>query len=316
MNDSYELIIVGGGPAGAAAAIYAARKRLKTVFITSEWGGQSTVSTDIQNWVGTTSISGADLAKNLKAHVEAHKSDVLTIISPAMATGLEQKDGSVEVTTNKGAFSAKALLITSGAQRRKLEVPGAVEFDQKGLTYCASCDGPLFADKDVVVIGGGNAAFETALQLLAYCKTVTLLNRTETFRADEITIASVAAHKNMRIIKNAVPTEVVGQQFVTGIKYLAQGQSASGGKDATEVLLPVEGIFIEIGLLPNTDWLGDKVEMNAIKQVKVNPRTQRTSKPMIWAAGDCTDGLYHQNNIAAGDAVKALEDIYLALRSK
>src|ERR1700722_15212702 len=189
MTDStYELIIVGGGPAGAAAAIYAARKRLKTLFITNEWGGQSTVSTDIQNWIGTPSISGADLAKNLKAHVEAHASDVLTVLSPALATAFEPKDDVVEITTNKGTFTAKVLLIAAGAQRRKLEVPGAAEYDQKGLTYCASCDGPLFADKDVVVVGGGNAAFETALQLLAYCKTVTLLNRTETLRADEITL--------------------------------------------------------------------------------------------------------------------------------
>ena len=308
MSDStYELLIVGGGPAGAAAAIYAARKRLKTLFITNEWGGQSTVSTDIQNWIGTPSISGADLAKSLKAHVEANASDTLTILSPALATGLAPKDDSVEVTTNKGVFSARALLVTSGAQRRKLEVPGAAEYDQKGLTYCASCDGPLFDGKDVVVVGGGNAAFETALQLLAYCKTVTLLNRTETFRADEITIASATAHPNMRIIKNAEPTEVVGKQFVTGIKY-------KDAKSGSETLLPVEGVFIEIGLLPNTEWLGDTLEMNAIKQVKVDPKTQRASLPNIWAAGDVTDGLYHQNNIAAGDAVKALEDIYMALR--
>src|ERR1700722_14907459 len=132
MTDStYELIIVGGGPAGAAAAIYAARKRLKTLFITSEWGGQSTVSTDIQNWVGTTSISGTDLAKNLKAHVEAHAADVLTIVSPALASALNPKEGSIEVTTNKGTFSGKALLVASGAQRRKLEVPGAAQYDQK-----------------------------------------------------------------------------------------------------------------------------------------------------------------------------------------
>jgi alkyl hydroperoxide reductase subunit F len=314
MSDStYELIIVGGGPAGAAAAIYAARKRLKTLFVTNEWGGQSTVSTDIQNWVGTPTISGAELAKNLKTHVETHAGDVLTIVSPALATGLEIKSELIEITTNKGTFSGKALLVTSGAQRRKLEVPGAAEFDQKGLTYCASCDGPLFADKDVVVVGGGNAAFETALQLLAYCKTVTLLNRTETFRADEITVASVAAHANMRIIKNAVPTKVTGAQFVTGITYSAKGGSASGGKDE-EILLPVEGIFVEIGLLPNTEWVADKLEKNQIGQIKVDPRTQKASHPMIWAAGDCTDGLYHQNNIAAGDAVKALEDIYMALR--
>ncbi len=305
-DSSYELIIVGGGPAGAAAVIYAARKRLKTLFITADWGGQSTVSTDIQNWIGTPSISGPDLAKNLKAHVEAQKNDSLTILSPALATSLEPRDGLIEIVTNKGTFTSKALLITTGAQRRKLEVPGAAEYDQKGLTYCASCDGPLYADKDVVVVGGGNAAFETALQLLAYCKSVTLLNRTETLRADEVTVASVSVHKNMRIIKNAVPTEVVGQQFVTGIKY----KDAVSGE---ETLLPVEGVFVEIGLLPNTDWIGDKLDKNAIGQVKVDPRTQMTSKHMIWAAGDCTDGLYHQNNIAAGDAVKALEDIYMAL---
>jgi alkyl hydroperoxide reductase subunit F len=307
MTDTYELAIVGGGPAGAAAAIYAARKRLKTIFITDEWGGQSTVSSDIQNWIGTPSISGADLAKNLRAHVEAHAADVLTILSPARATALSVHDDSVEITTNKGSFTAKALLITTGAMRRKLEVPGAAEYDQKGLTYCASCDGPLFADKDVAVVGGGNAAFETALQLLAYCKTVTLLNRTETLRADEITVASAAAHANMRIVKNAEPTEVVGAQFATGIKY-------KDAKTGVETLLPAEGIFIEIGLLPNTEWLGDTLEMNAIKQIKVDPRTLKTSKPMIWAAGDVTDGLYHQNNIAAGDAVKALEDIYMTLR--
>jgi alkyl hydroperoxide reductase subunit F len=306
MSDMYELAIVGGGPAGAAAAVYAARKRLKTIFITEEWGGQSTVSTDIQNWIGTPTISGAQLAANLRKHVEAHASDVLTIISPARASAFTTHEGGVEITTNKGVFSAKALLITTGATRRKLDVPGAAQYDQKGLTYCASCDGPLFAEKDVAVVGGGNAAFETALQLLAYCKTVTLLNRSETLRADEITVAAAIAHPNMRIIKNAEPTEVVGAQFATGIKY----------KDVTsgiETLLPVEGIFVEIGLLPNTDWLGDNLEMNAIKQVKVDPRTQKTSKPMIWAAGDCTDGIYHQNNIAAGDAVKALEDIYMSL---
>ncbi|HUO50292.1 MAG TPA: FAD-dependent oxidoreductase [Candidatus Paceibacterota bacterium] len=307
MSDTYELAIVGGGPAGAAAAIYAARKRLKTIFITEEWGGQSTVSTDIQNWIGTKSISGSDLAKNLREHVEAHAADALTILAPAKASALTPKDDVVEIETSKGTFTAKALLVASGAQRRKLEVPGAAQFDQKGLTYCASCDGPLFADKDVAVIGGGNAAFETALQLLAYCKSVTLLNRSDVLRADEISVAAATAHPNMRIIKNAEPTEVVGSQFVTGLKYK---DTASG----TETLLNVEGIFVEIGLLPNTAWTGTTLEKNQIGQIKVDPRSQKTSHPRVWAAGDCTDGLYHQNNIAAGDAVKALEDIYMSLR--
>lgn len=303
----YELAIVGGGPAGAAAAVYAARKRLKTVFITSEWGGQSTVSTDVQNWIGTPSISGNDLAANLRKHVEAYAGEWLTVVSPALATGLTSKGESLEVTTNKGAFQASAVLITTGANRRKLDVKGASEYDNKGLTYCASCDGPLFADKDVAVIGGGNAAFETALQLLAYCKTVTLFNRTDTFRADAISVQAALAHPNMRVVKNSELLEVVGDKFVTGLRWK---DSRSGKED----LLPVEGIFVEIGLIPNSAWVGDVVAKNAIGQIIVDPHTQRASHPRIWSAGDITDGMYHQNNIAAGDAVKALEDIYMTLR--
>ena len=307
----YDLIIVGGGPAAAAAAVYAARKRIKTLLVTEEWGGQSNVSADVQNWIGTPSISGTELAKNLKGHVEAYKGDFLEVMFPARAIALDPRPDVVQARLaqgkNESTVESRALLVTSGARRRQLEVPGAKEFDQKGLTYCASCDGPLFADKDVAVIGGGNAGFETALQLLAYCRTVTLLNRTETFRADEITVAAARAHKNMRILMNAEPTTIVGEQFVTGLKW----KDVKTGKEET---LSVEGIFVEIGLLPNTEWIGDKLELNAIKQIKVDPRTQRASHARVWAAGDVTDGLYHQNNIAAGDAVKALEDIYMALR--
>ena len=307
MSESYELAIVGGGPAGAAAAVYAARKRLKTVMILEEWGGQSGVSSDIQNWIGTPNISGADLADNLKKHVMKYAGEFLTIISPVRASGLTPKDASVEITLSNGkSVESSAVLIATGSNRRKLEVPGAAQYDQKGLTYCASCDGPMFADQDVAVIGGGNAAFETALQLLAYCKSVTLLVRGDSFRADEISVAAAAANPKMRFIKNAAPTEVVGDKFVTGLKW----KDAAG----VETTLPVSGIFVEIGLIPNTAWIGNALEMNAIKQIKVDPRTYRTSHPRVWAAGDCTDGLYHQNNIAAGDAVKALEDIYMSLR--
>lgn len=307
MPTRYDVAIVGGGPGGAAAAIYAARKRLKTLFITSEWGGQSVVSTEIQNWVGTPAISGADLAKNLKAHVEAYAGEYVTIISPALATELITHDDYVEIKLSTGVmYEAKTLLITTGSKRRTLDVPGAAQFDQKGLTYCASCDGPLFANKDVAVIGGGNAAFETALQLLAYCKTVTLFNRTEIFRADEVTVAAAVAHANMRIIKNSEIVAVEGAQFVTAIKW----KDINSGTEST---LPVEGVFVEIGLLPNTDWLKDTVTLDATRHVVIDPKKQKTSHPRVWAAGDVTDGLYHQNNIAAGDAVKALEDIYMYL---
>lgn len=307
MNDVYELAIVGGGPGGAAAAIYAARKRLKTVLITSEWGGQSTVSTDIQNWIGTPSISGADLAANLRKHVEAHVSEWLTIVSPALASGLSATDDTVEVTTGKGVFRAQSVLIATGANRRKLEIPGADTYDQKGLTYCASCDGPLFADKDVAVIGGGNAAFETAMQLLSYCKTVTLVNRTDSFRADETTVQAALAHPNMRIIKNSELVSIEGERFVNGLNW-------KNSKTGEVSKLPVEGIFVEIGLVPNTAWTGDVLKKNAVGQIIVDPKTGHASHRRVWAAGDCTDGLYHQNNIAVGDAIKALEDLYLFLR--
>ncbi len=300
----YDLIIIGGGPAGVSAAVYAARKRLKTILITDDWGGQSSVSPDIQNWIGDKSISGADLAKKLREHVNEYVGEWLVIHSPHRASKLATFYDHVEVTTSDGKTHAgKTLFIASGSTRRKLEVPGAKEYDQKGLTYCASCDGPMYADQDVAVIGGGNAAFETAMQLLAYCKSVTLFNRTETFRADELTVEKVLKHPKMKSITSAELVAVEGEQFVSGIRWK--------DKNGVESLLPVLGIFVEIGLLPNTDWIGNAVNLNDTKQVVVDPRTQRTSHPRVWAAGDCTDGLYHQNNIAAGDAVKALEDIYI-----
>lgn len=319
----YDLLIIGGGPAGVAAAVYAARKRLKTLLVTGEWGGQSNVSPEIYNWIGTPRISGADLAKNLRAHVEEYVGEYLEIRFPKTATALAHRDDHVEVTLSDGStVSGKTLLVASGSARRKLDVPGAAEYDQKGLTYCASCDGPLYAGQDVVVIGGGNAAFESALQLLAYCKSVTLMNRSDVFRADEITVSSAKKHPNFRLLTNAVPTRVVGEQFVTGIGYKKTGSDA-------EEMLSVQGIFVEIGLLPNTAWLGTTLALNKVGQVVVDPKSQRAylaasddptivGEPLevarVWAAGDCTDGLYHQNNIATGDAVKALEDIYMFLR--
>lgn len=300
----HDLIIVGGGPAGVSAAVYAARKRLKTVLVTDDWGGQSTVSPEIQNWIGDIAISGADLAKKLKSHVEEYKGEWLEILAPHRVKAVKDIDGGIEVTLSDGSTrQGRTLLIATGSNRRKLDVPGAAQFDNKGVTYCASCDGPLFADMDVAVIGGGNAAFETAMQLLAYCKSVTLLSRSE-FRADELTVEKILQHPKFKAIKNTEILSVEGEKFVSGLKY----------KDATgEQHLAASGIFVEIGLIPNTEWLGDIVKKNQVNQVITDPYTQKTSHPRIWAAGDCTDGLYHQNNIAAGDAVKALEDIYLAV---
>lgn len=304
-----DLAIIGAGPAGSAAAVYAARKKIKTVLVAKEFGGQSVVSPDIQNWIGTPHIAGAELAKNLEAHVREYANDCVTLEMGAYVTKVEKIGSGYRVTTDSGkTFEAKTLLSTAGGERRKLHVPGAEKFDNKGVTYCASCDGPLFAGADVVVIGGGNAGFETAAQLLAYAKSVTLLQRGDTYKADAITIDKVLSHENMTGIMNAEITEVIGDAFVTGVQYKDQ-------KTGEIHTLSVSGVFVEVGMIPNTQFLEDLVELDQYKRVVVDHKTQRTSSDGIWAAGDATNGLYHQNNIAAGDAVKATEDIYLYLNA-
>ncbi len=305
----FDLIIIGGGPGGTAAAVYAARKQLKTCMVIKEWGGQSIVSSDIQNWIGTPHIGGNELAESFKKHAYEYKGDFLTFKEGFYASKIEKAADGFSVTLESGeTLESKTILVSTGSARRKLGIPGSDTFEHKGVVYCASCDGPLFSGMDVVVVGGGNAGFESAAQLLAYCKTVTLLNRSETFRADEITVKKLSAHPNLRIIKNAIPTEVHGEKFVTGISY----------KDAvTGEVSRVDcgGVFVEIGQIPATDLVKGLVDMSEGGQIKIDPRTQKTSVPGIWAAGDCTDVLYHQNNIAAGDAVRALEDIYLAIHA-
>lgn len=303
----YDLIIIGGGPAGVSAGVYAARKRLKTLLITESFGGQSVESVGIENWIGTKKIAGPDFAKMLEEHLRSVASDSVEI-KLNKVNKVNKLDKGFEVEIEEGdKFEARTVLITTGSTRRKLDIPGAKEYENKGITYCASCDGPLFADQDVAVIGGGNAAFETAAQLLNYAKSVTLLNRSDDFRADEVTVKKVLSRPNMKVIKNAVPKEVRGDKLVNTMIYHSEGEDRE---------LKVGGIFVEIGLVPTTYFVDGLVELNKIKQIVVDPRTQSTSLEGVWAAGDSTDGLYHQNNIAAGDAVKALEDIYLHLHTK
>jgi alkyl hydroperoxide reductase subunit F len=310
---TYDLIIIGGGPAGTAAAVYASRKRLQTLLIATEWGGQSIVSEQIYNWIGTPAISGNDLANGLKKHVLANSGtgQTLEVKEGEKVTALEKNETSFKVKTESGEeFTTKTILIASGSGRRKLEAKNADKLEHKGLTYCASCDGPLFADQDVVVIGGGNAGFESAAQLLAYCKSVTLLHRSDNFdKADEITVEKVLKNPKMKAIKNVDILEVKGDKFVEGIVY----------KDKTtgeEKELKVSGIFVEIGQIPNTDFAKGVIPFDEFARIKINPLNQKTETPGIWAAGDCSNVLYHQNNIAAGDAVRALEDIYLYIHTR
>lgn len=305
----YDLLIIGGGPAGISAGVYASRKQLKTLFVTKEWGGQSTVSTDIQNWIGTPSIGGAQLAKDLENHLKAYADGFVDIVANTLVTNIEKKEDGFGVTLSNGTIAeVRAILIASGSQRRRMDVPGADAFEHKGLTYCASCDGPLFAGQDVAVVGAGNAAFETAAQLLAYAKSVTLLQRSAEAKADPVTVEKVLAHPNMKRVLNAKITSVYGEKFVSGLTYTQD--------DGEEQKLPVAGIFVEIGMLPNTEFLKGVVELDQYNRVEIDPWTQQTKTPGIWSAGDCTNIKYHQNNISAGDAVRALEDIYVHLKTK
>ncbi len=305
----YDIIIIGGGPAASAGAVYAARKQLKTLLIAKEFGGQSMVSEKIFNWIGTPEISGSDLAKSFQNHVEYYKGEYLDIKTGELVEKIEKMGDEFSVTTDKSSvYTAKSVLIATGSGRRKLTVPGAEKYDNKGIVYCATCDGPLFGGQDVVVIGGGNAGFETAAQLLAYAKSVTLLQRGDQYKADPVTIEKVLAHPNMTGILNATITEVFGESFVKGIKYT--------DKDGEEKTLAVSGVFAEIGQIPNTSFAETLVKLDDYKRVEIDPWTQATSTPGIWAAGDCANIRYHQNNIAAGDAVKAIEDIYMWLHKK
>lgn len=302
----YELIILGGGPAGTAAAVYAARKQLKTAIITSEFAGQSVVSELIYNWIGTPEISGADLSNNLKKHVLYYKGPFLDIIEGEKIVSIIQEDKKFFTVKSQSGkeFITKSILIATGSNRRKLDVENADKFENKGITYCASCDGPLFADMDVIVVGGGNAAFESAAQLLAYCKTVTMIHRSNVFKADEITVKKILENPKFKVMKNAEIVKIDGDQFVNSFTY----KDKLSGEIFT---LETSGIFVEIGQLPNVEFVKGVIETDANDKIIVDPMTQAASVEGIWAAGDVTNGRYHQNNIAVGDAVKALEDIYL-----
>jgi thioredoxin reductase len=306
----FELIIIGGGPAGVAAGVYASRKQLKTLVIAESFGGQSIVSEGIENWIGEIKISGFDLAKKLENHLSSYAGNFVEIKKSERVEKITQNsDKTFTVKTNKNEYAALSVLITTGSSRRKLEAVNADKLEHKGLTYCASCDGPLFSDKDVVVVGGGNSALESAAQLLQYCKSVKLIHRREEFRADPVTLESIKKNPKLELILNAEIVEVLGENFVSGLKYK---NKISG--EITEI--KVDGIFVEIGAIPATGFANSLIDMLPDGTIKIDPWNQRTSLEGIWSAGDCTNVLYHQNNIASGDGVKALEDIFLWIKSR
>jgi alkyl hydroperoxide reductase subunit F len=309
MNSQYELIIIGGGPAGVAAAVYAGRKKIKTLLITNDFGGQSVVSEDIQNWIGDAHISGMELAHKFKNHVKSYMGEDLQIKSSVTVTNIEKDEaGFVTALSSGETVKSKTVLVATGSKRRQLPALNADKFEHKGLTYCASCDGLFFAGKDVVVAGAGNAAFESALQLAAYCKSVTIFARSSNYRADEVTVSAVKNNSKITILEGVEIQEVLGDKVVSGIRY----KDLQNGEEKE---LSTEGIFVEIGQIPNTDFAKNICQIDSIDRIEIDPWTQKTSTTGLWAAGDCTNVRYHQNNIAAGNGVTALEDIYQYLQT-
>ncbi len=298
----YDLAIIGGGPAGVTAGVYASRKKIKTVLFAESFGGQSATSSKIENWIGTIALSGQELAKKLEKHLRAYSQDVVDIKKEKVKKIEQQTNNLFNIITDVQTYSVRAVMIATGASRKKLDCLGAKKFEGKGLVYCATCDGPLFTGKDVVIIGGGNSAFESASQLSAYAKSVTLLNRSEKFRADELVVQKISQLDKLKLILNAQIVEIKGDNFIKSIIY-------KNTKNNQEIELSTAGVFVEVGSTPTTLFI-DFVKKNDHEAIIVDPMTQRTSVEGIWAAGDCTHGLYHQNNIATGDAAKALENIY------
>jgi alkyl hydroperoxide reductase subunit F len=299
----YDLIIIGGGPGGVAAGVYAARKKMKTALITDTFGGQSLVSAGIENWIGTKVISGFDLSQALEGHLRAQQGiDIIDV--DLVAAVAKKEDGTFSITTKNGkTLETKYILITSGSRRKRLGVPGEDQFDGKGVVFCTTCDAPLFGEKTVAVAGGGNSALEGVVDLLQYASKIYLLVRSEVLRGDPVTQEKVKSHPNVEILWNTTIEEIHGDGFVKGIKY-------KNIKTNEEKDLPLEGVFVEIGLVPNSDFVKDLVQLDAFGHVVVDHKTQATSCAGIWAAGDVSDGLYDQNNISVGDAVKATLNIY------
>jgi alkyl hydroperoxide reductase subunit F len=303
----YELIIIGGGPAATSAGVYAARKKIKAAVIADSFGGQSIVSDNIENWIGTKSIAGWDLAKQLEEHLRAQEE--LDIIEDRV-NSVSKKDGVFSVKTASGKeYEAKAVMVCSGGRHRHLNVPGEEKFIGKGVVFCSTCDAPLFKGKDVAVIGAGNAGLEAVMDLVPYAEKIYLIVRGEKIKGDSSTYERVLNSGKAEVIFNADTKEIMGDGLVSGLKYT---DTASG----KEKEIAVQGVFVEIGTAPNSDIVKDLVKLNERGEIEVDPKTGRTSVTGIWAAGDVTDLPYKQSNIAAGDAVRATLNAYAYLGEK
>ncbi len=294
-KEPFDLLVVGGGPAGAAAAIYAARKGISTGVVSDRFGGQVLDTLAIENFISDQETDGPKLAAALEAHVASYPVD---IIKHQRAKKLNLGD-LVEVELESGAkLRSKTVILSTGARWRDMNVPGEAEYRTRGVTYCPHCDGPLFKGKRVAVIGGGNSGVEAAIDLAGVVAHVTLLEFAEDLKADDVLQKKLKSLGNVNIVVQARTTEVTGDgKKVVGLKY----EDRTSGDLRS---LDVEGIFVQIGLLPNTDWLKGTIELSRFGEIIVDPKGQ-TSAPGVFAAGDVTTVPFKQIIIAAGDGAKA-----------
>jgi len=287
----FDLIIIGAGPAGITASVYAARKKMEFLVITKDIGGQAAWSGEIENYTGYQFISGPELAAKFEEHIRKYG---IQVKENERVVELKRRDEGVSIKTDKGVYEAKTAVIASGKRSKELGVPGEVEFKNRGLTYCATCDAPLFADKGVAVIGGGNSALDAALQLIQIAKHIYLIDIAPGLTGDVVMREKVSQSKKVDVLNNTWVTAILGDKMVSGIKI------RRGDKEET---LAVEGVFVEIGLIPNSEF-AKEVEKNERGEIKVNAYNE-TNILGIFAAGDVTDVPEKQIIVAAGEGAKA-----------
>ncbi len=289
-RDNYDLIIIGGSAAGITAGIYAARRRLKFLVIAKDFGGEVTTSGEIENWPGIIHTDGFTLAQQFKAHLDSYEPD---IVEGPLVSGIErQMDGTFAVRTDDSQeHRTEAVIIATGIRPRTLDVPGEKELRMKGVSYCTTCDGPLFRDKVVATIGGGNSALESALMLADIATKVYLINKNPKFKGEQVLVEKVQTNSKIKVIYAAMTTEVLGEGFVRGLRYKDQA--------GAEHELEVQGIFVHIGQTPNSGLAPADVAKDSFGQIKVSANCE-TSVPGLFAAGDVTDVPFKQIIISAG----------------
>jgi alkyl hydroperoxide reductase subunit F len=305
----YDIIIIGGGPGGVAAGVYAARKQMKALLITENFLSQSAVSASIENWIGTVTIPGYEFAASLEGHLRAQEG--IEIRTDDRAEKAEEiAGGGYSITTAKGEhYETKTVIIASGGRHRHLEVPGEEKFVGKGVVFCSTCDAPFFRGKRTVVVGSGNSALEAVEDLLPYASEVTLLVRSGELKGDQITRDRITSDAKVKVIYFGTTKEILGEEKLTGLRYLDTQSNE-------EKTIETDGVFVEIGMLPNTEFVKDLVDLNERGEIVLDHRTKATSKPGIFAAGDATDAPYKQNNISAGEGVVAALSAYDYVRKE